>query len=116
MMQTIVTDTTKECPPQSSTTTGAHYDDMRIFVAGHFTDRFSRSATFFLEQLVIKLSKHNNTSFRIFFFFYKADLLWSFGFLGIHAAVGNGSKGSCQACPAGKFGNISEYYPLIVFT
>lgn len=36
--------------------------------------------------------------------------MWSFGFLGIHAAVGNGSKGSCQACPAGKFGNISEYY------
>lgn len=61
MIQTIVTDTTKECPPQCSTATGTHDDEMRIFFVCHFTDRFSRFATFLLEQLVIKLSEHSNT-------------------------------------------------------
>lgn len=61
MMQTIVTDTTKECPPQCSTATGTHDDEMRIFFVCHFTDRFSRFAIFLLEQLVIKLSEHSNT-------------------------------------------------------
>ena len=61
MMQTIVTDTTKECPPQCSTATGTHDDEMCIFFVCHFTDRFSRFATFLLEQLVIKLSEHSNT-------------------------------------------------------
>lgn len=43
-------------------------------------------------------------NFSILLSYFAADLLWNFGFLGIHAANNNIS---CQACPTGTFANNS---------
>lgn len=47
-------------------------------------------------------------NFSVLLTYFAADLLWNFGFLGIHATVGNGTEGSCQACPVGTIGNTSD--------
>ena len=62
-------------------------------------------------QLYCMTINYNTDDILLFYYkiWNKADLLWNFGFLGIHAANNNIS---CQACPTGTFANNSEYCVL----
>jgi len=61
VVHTVITDTTKKGATQGSHTTGAHNNNICIFIICQFTDHFSRSVAFFLVQLELQLPKNKET-------------------------------------------------------
>ena len=57
VVHAVITDTAKKGATQGSHTTGAHNNNICIFIICQFTDHFSRSVAFFLVQLELQLQK-----------------------------------------------------------